>query len=37
VLAPGVYVVMHNQVLQFPGVVKDRERGSFVRATPGGG
>ena len=27
---PGVYVAMHNQVLQFPGVVKDRERGTFV-------
>lgn len=30
-LAPGVYVSMHNQVLQFPGVTKDRERGTFVR------
>jgi len=29
VLAPGVYVSMHNQVLQFPGVVKDR--GTFVK------
>ena len=28
---PGVYVAMHNQVLKFPGVVKDRERGTFVR------
>ena len=28
---PGVYVAMHNQVLQFPGVVKDRERGTFVK------
>lgn len=28
-LAPGVYVAMHNQVLQFPGVVKDREAGTF--------
>jgi L-asparaginase len=28
-LAPGVYVAMHNQVLQFPGVVK--ERGTFVK------
>ena len=27
--APGVYVAMHNQVLQFPGVVKDRVRGVF--------
>ncbi len=31
VLAPGVYVAMHNQVLQFPGVRKDRERGTFVK------
>lgn len=31
VLAPGVYVVMHNQVLRFPGVRKDPERGTFVR------
>lgn len=28
---PGVYVAMHNQVLAFPGVVKDRRRGTFVR------
>jgi L-asparaginase len=28
---PGVYVAMHNQVLQFPGVVKDRHLGTFVR------
>src|SRR5437762_1781783 len=32
VLAPGVYVAMHNQVLQFPGVVKDKDQGTFVRA-----
>lgn len=31
-LPPGVYVAMHGRVLQFPGVVKDRERGTFVRA-----
>ncbi|MCA8957672.1 MAG: asparaginase [Planctomycetes bacterium] len=31
-VAPGVYVAMHNQVLRFPGVVKDRERGIFVRS-----
>jgi len=31
-LAPGVYVAMHNQVLQFPGVVKDRGAGTFVKA-----
>ena len=30
-VAPGVYVAMHNQVLRFPGVTKDRERGTFVR------
>ena len=32
VLPAGVYVAMHNQVLQFPGVLKDKERGTFVRA-----
>ena len=32
VLAPGVYVAIHNKVLTFPGVVKDRQRGTFVRA-----
>lgn len=31
-LAPGVYVCMHNQVLAFPGVVKDRTLGTFVKA-----
>ncbi|HEY3806676.1 MAG TPA: asparaginase domain-containing protein [Kofleriaceae bacterium] len=30
---PGVYVAMHDQVLQFPGVVKDRSRGTFVKAS----
>jgi len=29
VLSPGVYVVMHNRVLAFPGVVKDRENPTF--------
>ena len=29
---PGVYVAMHNQVLQFPGVIKDPERRTFVKA-----
>jgi L-asparaginase len=29
-VAPGVYVAMHNQVLRFPGVVKDRALGTFV-------
>jgi L-asparaginase len=26
---PGVYVAMHNKLLRFPGVVKDREHGTF--------
>ena len=29
---PGVYVAMHNQVLQFPGVTKDLEHRTFVKA-----
>jgi L-asparaginase len=33
ILPPGVYVAMHNQVLQFPGVIKDRALGTFVKAT----
>jgi L-asparaginase len=28
-LPPGVYVAMHNRVLRFPGVVKDRDGGTF--------
>lgn len=32
VLAPGVYCVMHDKVLAFPGVVKDYERGTFRHA-----
>jgi L-asparaginase len=32
VCEPGVYVAMHNRVLRFPGVVKDRNRMTFVRA-----
>ena len=32
ILTPGVYVAMHNQVLQFPGVTKDRNAGTFVKA-----
>ncbi|MEC9465012.1 MAG: asparaginase domain-containing protein [Myxococcota bacterium] len=32
IVQPGVYVVMHNAVLQFPGVVKDRENGTFIKA-----
>jgi L-asparaginase len=31
--APGVYVAMHNVVLPFPGVVKDRDLGTFVKQT----
>jgi len=27
---PGVYLAMHNQVLKFPGVTKDRKDGTFV-------
>jgi len=31
VLAPGVYCVAHGRAMAFPGVVKDRERGTFVK------
>lgn len=31
IMPPGIYCVMHNQVLKFPGVIKDRELGTFVR------
>jgi L-asparaginase len=31
VLTPGVYCVAHGQSLPFPGVVKDRDRGTFVK------
>ncbi len=27
---PGIYVVMHNKLLRFPGVKKDREKLSFI-------
>jgi len=30
-LDDGVHVAMHNRVLSFPGVIKDREAGTFVR------
>ena len=30
-LPHGVYLVMHGQVLQFPGVVKDPSAGSFIK------
>lgn len=36
VVEPGIYVAAHGRVLKFPGVVKDRERGTFVRASSGG-
>jgi L-asparaginase len=29
--APGVYVVMHNRVLRFPGIYKDRQQLTFRR------
>lgn len=28
---PGVYVAMHNKLLAFPGIKKDRDSGTFVR------
>lgn len=33
--APGVYVAMHNQVIRFPGVVKNRKQATFERASGG--
>jgi len=30
-LAPGVYVAMHNSISQFPGVEKDPAQGTFVK------
>ncbi len=35
VLGPGVWCVFHGRALPFPGVVKDRSRGTFVRADGG--
>ena len=32
VLGPGVFCVMHNSVLEFPGVRKDAELGTFVQS-----
>ncbi len=32
VLEPGVYCVAHGRALKFPGVAKDRSRGTFVSA-----
>jgi len=34
-VAPGVYVVIHNRILKFPGVVKDRKALSFKRLADG--
>jgi L-asparaginase len=31
VLSPGVYAVAHGRALRFPGVVKDPDRGTFVK------
>jgi len=31
ILPPGVYLAMHNQVLAFPGVVKDVRQGTFLK------
>lgn len=31
IASPGVYVVMHNRVLQFPGVIKDVDLGTFIK------
>lgn len=31
VMPPGVYTAAHGQVLAFPGVVKNREQGTFIR------
>jgi L-asparaginase len=32
-LPPGIYVAMHNQVLQFPGVEKEPNLGTFVKVS----
>lgn len=31
---PGIYVAMHNRVLQFPGVRKDRAKLNFIKHAP---
>jgi len=31
ILPPGVFVVMHNKVLAFPGITKDLNNGTFVK------
>lgn len=35
IVAPGVYLAMHNMVLQFPGVVKNQKLGTFVKKKRG--
>lgn len=35
VLPPGIYCVAHGRALTFPGVRKDRERGTFVQCPAG--
>ncbi len=37
ILPPGVYCVMHDKVLRFPGVEKDYERGTFRARSPESG
>lgn len=32
-VCPGVYVAMHNTLLAFPGVVKDYQKGTFVKTS----
>jgi len=36
VLPPGVYSVAHGRPLKFPGVRKDRDKGTFVKGPEGG-
>lgn len=36
ILDPGVWVAIHNQVLRFPGVTKNRKRGTFERGSSAG-
>ena len=33
IVEPGIYVAMHNNVLRFPGVTKQRDKGTFVRGS----
>ncbi|MHC4938774.1 MAG: asparaginase domain-containing protein [Planctomycetota bacterium] len=32
IVEPGIHVAIHNKILTFPGVVKDRSRGTFIKA-----